>query len=279
MTNQNMSVSSKTSEDLPPRPDGADYEDKQCVDCGVTVEPQYWPGFIPKGAKKDINGRWLKTSERCPECEKKDNDKMRKKEAERQRLENIDRFIRKSGFKKLQHKMTFDNFKPENDHQKKALGLLKAYVYGEDDPRNLFIYGPAGIGKTHLVVSLAKKFVEQTVKEMKFTTGVNLLNEIRSTFDSRDSSGDVIDQYSEVPLLVIDDLGAEKSTEWAREVLYGIIDNRYSRMLPTFVTSNLSPSELCCKKFDDRLVSRLLNNALVLKLDGKDQRLKACGHP
>jgi DNA replication protein DnaC len=73
--------------------------------------------------------------------------------------------------------------------------------------------------------------------------------------------------------LVIDDLGAEKSSEWAREILYLIIDKRYSDLLPTIITSNLSPKELA-EKLDDRLVSRLMEDAIVIKIDGKDHRVK-----
>ena len=73
-------------------------------------------------------------------------------------------------------------------------------------------------------------------------------------------------------LLFIDDIGAEKMTEWVAETFYLILNYRYNEMLPTIFTSNLSPSELA-ERIGDRIVSRIIGSSDVIKLDGEDRRL------
>ncbi len=73
-------------------------------------------------------------------------------------------------------------------------------------------------------------------------------------------------------LLILDDLGAEKPTEWVRERMYEIVNQRYEWMRPIIVTSNLSPAQLA-KQVGQRVASRLMEMCEVVELDGRDRRL------
>jgi len=234
------------------------FETIVCPGCGEERKP-IWSGLINK---------WLRPNERCDACAEKERLKIEAEEVEYQKTRARERYMESSGLKARHLKMEFDSFKPKNDSQKKALETLREWK----GDCGIFISGPVGTGKTHLAVALLKKAI-QNCRKAEIVTGVSLLYEIKATFDDkRINADDVISEYSQLPLLVIDDLGAEKSTDWAKEILYLIIDNRYSDMLPTIVTSNLTPKELA-EKLDDRLVSRLMEDTLIIKIEGKDHRI------
>lgn len=226
------------------------FENSECVDCGNTTEPI------------QILDDWHAAPERCSGCA----DKKRGKEKRSETLNNIFLF---SGLEARHKLMSLGNYKPSTKEQNNILEALNKYKEG-----NVFISGPVGTGKTHLIVGLVRKMVEYHLCRFKFRTGVDMLYEIRSTFNYGDpgETDRMIDKFTKTDILVIDDLGAEKSTEWARETFYMIIDRRYNMMKRTFITSNLLPKELA-NKLNDRLVSRLMEGAMLLKIDGNDYRI------
>ena len=77
--------------------------------------------------------------------------------------------------------------------------------------------------------------------------------------------------YRTCPFLILDDLGAEKFTEWVAEAVYDLIDHRYAWMKPTIITSNLDPVRLS-ELFGARLASRI-SSGRVVHLTGRDRRL------
>lgn len=107
-----------------------------------------------------------------------------------------------------------------------------------------------------------------------FTTVASLLMELRDSFrkDSERSEADIIRQYSKADLVVLDDLGAEKTSEFALQSLYIIIDKRYSEMCPTIITSNLTVDEIA-EKVGDRIASRIAGMCRVIELRGRDRRI------
>ena len=97
---------------------------------------------------------------------------------------------------------------------------------------------------------------------------------LRNTFKdkSEQSETEIINNLSEANILILDDLGAEKSSEFALQSLYVIIDQRYSEIRPTIITSNLSLGEIA-EKVGDRIASRIAGMCKVIELKGKDRRL------
>lgn len=107
-----------------------------------------------------------------------------------------------------------------------------------------------------------------------FVTVAILLLMLRESFqkDAERSEADIIRQFTRARLVVLDDLGAEKTSEFALQSLYIIIDKRYSEMRPTIITSNLSVDEIS-EKVGDRIASRIAGMCKVIELKGKDRRI------
>jgi DNA replication protein DnaC len=136
----------------------------------------------------------------------------------------------------------------------------------------LFLHGPPGTGKTHLAVALLKQ-VKRTRGD-RFTTVASLLLELRNSFreGAEKSEMEIIDSFSGASLIVLDDLGAEKTSEFALQSLYIIIDKRYSEMRSTIITSNLTVDEIA-EKVGDRIASRIAGMCRVIELKGRDRRI------
>ena len=108
-----------------------------------------------------------------------------------------------------------------------------------------------------------------------FVSIPDLLLEIRHSFKEKSETDeqDIINKYSEIDLLVLDDLGIEKTSEWSIQTLYTIIDRRYRDMKRTIITSNLNLKEIA-DKLDDRISSRIAGMCDCITLKGADRRLK-----
>ena len=139
------------------------------------------------------------------------------------------------------------------------------------DGDGYWFVGAVGTGKTWQAVATLKKFVLNFQGTGLFVTVPDLLEEIRRGYNDR-QQGDFLDRVCSVGLLVLDDLGVEKQTEWVSEKLYQIINGRYNSVHPTIVTSNLSVESIE-ELLGQRLVSRLLGCCEVVALEGEDKRL------
>ncbi len=225
------------------------YQDRKCKGCRSVIAAVF----------DEQHKVWREPPEYCTECSKN-------------RL--IRDLIRDCSFEKRLLAMEFDNYKTHTSSQEKAVRDLIDYSQKADESRNVFISGKVGVGKTHLAVSLAKRIIRDSLKRVLFIAGVDLLYQIKETFDPdcEIATAEITDKHSRVPYLIIDDLGVEKATEWVREVFYLIVNRRYNRCLPTIITTNFSYRDLALK-LGDRLISRLLHDALIIKLDGKDYRM------
>jgi DNA replication protein DnaC len=143
------------------------------------------------------------------------------------------------------------------------------------NPANfLLITGPCGTGKTHLACAITIELRKKAI-QTRFVVSANLFLAIRRSFNNRDyavlSEYDIVDSMVSPPVLVCDDIGVQKQSEFVIETWYTIIDSRYRDCKPTVFTSNLSLKEisLC---LSDRVASRLASG-VQMNLHGKDRRV------
>ena len=182
------------------------------------------------------------------------------KRAERQ----IGRLQRVSNIGALRH-LTFESFVPEPAHlpPDKAYNLRRAHdtcAYFAQDPEGwLLLTGTYGCGKTHMAAAIANKRLNEG-KPVVFMVVPDLLDHLRSTYSphSETSYDDLFEQLRTTPLLVLDDLGTQSSTEWAQEKLFQLLNHRYNARLATVITTNQRLDEI-----DPRVRSRLQDPNLV----------------
>lgn len=142
-----------------------------------------------------------------------------------------------------------------------------------EDSKGIRLVGSYGCGKTHLTAAIIHRLAEQGIGGM-FVVVPELLRAIRKGYNSPDESADKLVSLTEdAPLLALDDLGAEKPSDWVREQLYVIINRRYENMLPTIITTNCSTQELV-DRIGQRTVSRLIEMTTPYKINAKDYRVK-----
>lgn len=167
----------------------------------------------------------------------------------------------------------------------KLINECRAYNDG-----GVVLYGNTGCGKTHLAVSIMRNIFINELKNIinsdinpnrynypkwqTFKPVPDLLLEIRGAFkDGADESEQqIIEKYSKVPLLVLDDLGSEKTSEYSITTLYIIIDRRDRELMPTIITTNLNPKEIE-EKLGARIASRL-SGMKNIKINMPDYRKK-----
>jgi len=161
-------------------------------------------------------------------------------------------------------RLTFDNLNPKGRTGDPANEEMFAQAYEEakafaNEPQGwLVLTGVSGCGKTHLAAAIANHCI-QNGRPALFIVVPDLLDHLRAAFiPSSDISYDeLFDQVRNAPLLILDDLGTQSSTPWAREKLYQIINHRYNACLPTVITTS-APIE----KLDERLLTRLTDENL-----------------
>jgi len=158
-------------------------------------------------------------------------------------------------------RLTFESLQPEGKAGGGA-GFRAAFdaarTFAAEPKGWLVIVGPSGSGKTHLGAAIANERLKQG-KPVLYITAADLLDHLRAGFgaESQLRYDEFFDQVRNVPLLVLDDLGVQSSTAWAKEKLDQLLNHRYTRRLPTVVLSIVPVDEL-----DDRLRTRLRDTTL-----------------
>lgn len=120
-----------------------------------------------------------------------------------------------------------------------------------------------GSGKTMIASALANELISKYKRYVKFATSLDILDEIKSTYDrnSEDSEKRLLDDIASAEFLVIDDFGTERTTDWASEKFYQIINKRYIDKKVTFFTSN---HDLNTLKYDDRITNRIKERSFIV---------------
>ena len=137
--------------------------------------------------------------------------------------------------------------------------------------RGLWFMGPPGTGKTTLAM-LVSQAALKAGRSVAIYSLPRLLNEIRETQHSDRSYIDLLDRLTDVDLLHIDDLGAERTTEWVLEELYAIVNGRYEDQRSIVITSNITDPNELREQITARTVSRLIEMCDEIQVLGEDHR-------
>ena len=124
--------------------------------------------------------------------------------------------------------------------------------------------GESGVGKTHLAASIANRLIEND-KIVLMGRLTSLLDMIKGTFnDNTKSENELMELYSNIDMMIIDDLGTEKISQWALEKLYTIIENRNENKLPIIITTRFDKQRLI-ERFSTSQDQQLVD-AIISKL-------------
>lgn len=163
-----------------------------------------------------------------------------------------------------------------------------AHMMVADEIKGLFLHGEKGTGKTKLAAIIANERA-RAGKPVLFASVPDLMADIRASFDGG-KTAETVRAVKETPFLVLDDLGAEKMSEWVGEQLFCIVNHRYNECLQTVVTSNYNPTQIIRRMatvdrggnvVDDlqgkRIMSRIYEMCERVEIRGTDWRMKgAC---
>jgi DNA replication protein DnaC len=172
-------------------------------------------------------------------------------------------------------------YKPDTDSQRDALRLAKKFVESFPvEQKGLVFHGPTGVGKTHLAIGLLKAVIRDKGARGYFFQTTELLRLVRETYNRSvdETEMEVLRPVLEADVLVLDDLGVEKTSEWVQETLGHVVNIRYSERRPTVFTTNLVESDdpLHPRSFMFRLGartrSRLFEMCDWIQMDAIDAR-------
>lgn len=136
--------------------------------------------------------------------------------------------------------------------------------------KGIYLYGDCGTGKTHTAYAILKECSKKMIKARLYNS-TEILDKLKQDFsENTQRHFNSLNEYA--GLLIIDDIGAEKATDWVLETYYKIINNRYEKQYPTVFTTNLSLDDLV-EIYGDRIPSRIGEMCKVIELKGEDRRI------
>lgn len=194
-----------------------------------------------------------------------------KKEKDGERQNRLKRYSNLGSLTRL----TFDNLIPQGrkanprNQEQFSRAFEAARTFASEPAGWLVFSGPSGCGKTHLAAAITNERIKNGYPALYVSTP-DLLDHLRSSFnpDSEVPYDEFFDQVRNAPLLVLDDLGAQSSTPWAREKLDQLLTSRFNNELPTVIVT-ITPVE----QLDDRLRTRLIDSRLSLLCVLEDNQL------
>ena len=254
-------VEQKTAANVPRS--SADYMENGLLYCGKCHTPKEFCGnFL--GMVKVVPCLC-----RCRADELAAEEQQRKAEKQRERI----MLNRRASF--LESDMQHWNFAADDGADPRIMRAAKSYVANftqfQEQGKGLLLYGGVGTGKTFAAACIANALID-TGRTCLMTNFARVLN----TLWSIEEKQAYIDSFNQFDLLVLDDLGAERRSEYAQEQVFNVIDGRYRSGLPLIITTNLGIDKI--KKPDTvgnaRIYDRVLEMCHPIELSGQSRRRK-----
>lgn len=198
----------------------------------------------------------------------------------KQQLGNLPLHLRQASFKKAnlnyyETDLQIASGMNYRENAQKIYSLAASFVQDFSQQRvrrGLIIEGPIGSGKSYLLGCIANALIEKGV-HFRYIVYSDLLQQIRSSYNQDSPAADekeILNTVQEIPVLLIDDLGTEKATDFAASTLYQIIDRRYREEKPIILTTNYSVKNLKNRfpVMGERIFQRLLEMNKYVELAG-----------
>ena len=223
--------------------------------------------------QKRINAMGKTMEPRCMcTCQTADHEK---REQERKHREFLDMVAKNRSVGLPDPELRKHTFENDLGYNPKQIAMAKQYVQHWDEflasSTGLLLWGNVGTGKSFITGCIANALLDKGVPVL-MTNFARLLNKLTDMY-----SGDrnaYIDSFKRYPLMIIDDLGMERNSEFAREQVFSVIDSRYRSQLPMIVTTNLSLEEL--KDTTDlpktRIYDRVMERCLPIRVNEQNIR-------
>ena len=197
---------------------------------------------------------------RCPcSCQIEEERQRKEKQAQRERMERIKR-RRTHGLRdKSLYAYTFNHDNGSNPVMEKARAYVRNWKEAYRNNTGLLLFGDVGTGKSFFAGCIANALLDQDVPVL-MTSFPTILNQLTGVYP--EERVDFINSLNDYDLLIIDDLGVERSTEFAMEQMFEVIDRRYRSGNPMIITTNLTleqlrnPSDLAHARIYERILER-----------------------
>lgn len=157
-------------------------------------------------------------------------------------------------------------------------GYIKQFEKMQQMGKGLFLHSNTrGSGKTRLMVSCGNALIKTYKQRVRFITTLDLLGRIRDTYNRKKNDDEayteqqLINEFCEIPVLILDDIGTEQCSPFVTEVFFKILDTRMTHKKVTLITSNLTIEDL---KHDERIKSRLRRMVIRVQMPEEDIRGK-----
>jgi DNA replication protein DnaC len=205
-----------------------------------------------------------------------------------------DAFLASSRIPRRYELCSLANFDPYTPSHRSALEKALRYCSGfphsgSDEGLGLLFTGGNGVGKTHLAVAVLRELVQTGAAMGQFWDFQELIREIKSSYDTetRTTELQVLEPVVECDVLLLDDLGGWRMTDWMHDTLFYLLNSRYVAKRPTLITTNFHDAsaeevraaepnarrEFFVERIGHRLRSRLMEMCLVVRIEGDDFRL------
>lgn len=160
--------------------------------------------------------------------------------------------------------------------KKTVIGYLNKFDTMQEMGKGLFLHSETrGSGKTRLIVSCGNALIKNYKQRVRFITTLDLLGRIRDTYNRKKNDDEayteqqLINEFCEIPVLILDDIGTEQCSAFVTEVFFKILDTRMTHKKVTLITSNLTIEAL---NHDERIKSRLRRMVIRVQMPEEDIR-------
>ena len=203
--------------------------------CGKCRKPK--EAYFPKEA-----AAWIGRDRHPAECgcQRAEREKREAAEKRRSHLETVERLKRQGFTDPAMREWTFANDNGKCPQMKNAAGYVEHWEEVQTGNYGLILWGKVGTGKSYFAGCIANALMEKEIP-VCMTNFALILNDLAASFTGRN---EYISRLCSFPLLILDDFGIERGTEYGLEQVYNVIDSRYRSKKPLIVTTNLTLEEL-----------------------------------